>query len=187
MPYVGQTITEVFPTSISVDTATIATANISNQLTDANMPAGSMIQIVQTGAIANLTTTTKGSFVDTNYTLAITPSVSSHKILISWTIPWRITGAGSITRGGWKLVRTVAGGSAVDIFNTDDYVGMMQSRGSMTQWDNVYAGEFLDSPSTTSAVTYKYQFILNNDTSITSFQAHTNTRGGAMNLKEIVA
>ena len=32
MPYVGQTITDVFPTSISVDTATIATANISNQL-----------------------------------------------------------------------------------------------------------------------------------------------------------
>tara|TARA_R110000822_G_C15121428_1_gene474044 strand:- start:219 stop:737 length:519 start_codon:yes stop_codon:yes gene_type:complete len=156
-------------------------------LADSNMPAGSMIQIVQTGAIANLTTTTKGSFVDTNYTLAITPSVSSHKILISWTIPWRITGGGSITRGGWKLVRTVAGGSAVDIFNTDDYVEMMQSRGSMTQWDNVYAGEFLDSPSTTSAVTYKYQFILNNDTSITSFQAHTNTHGGAMNLKEIVA
>ena len=37
MGYIGQKITTVFPTSISVDTATITTANISNQLTDANM------------------------------------------------------------------------------------------------------------------------------------------------------
>ena len=91
MPYVGQTITDVFPTSINVDTATIATANISNQLTDANMSAGSAVQVVnvQTGALVTGSTTipvddtipqkTEGIEM---FTLAITPTNASNKLHI---------------------------------------------------------------------------------------------------------
>ena len=160
---------------------------VTNQFADANMSAGSMVQIVQTGTIANMVTTTKGSFVDTNYTLAITPSVSSHKVLIAWHLSWNITGTGQKTRGCFKLVRTVAGGSAVDILNTFEHDEMFQIRNTNNQWNNVYAGEFLDSPSTTNAVTYKFQVLLKNDSGITSFTVYPNTYGGVMNLKEIVA
>jgi len=91
MPYVGQTITDVFPTSINVDTATIATANISNQLTDANMSAGSVVQVVnvQTGAVATGTTTVPldDSIPQNNegtefMTLAITPTSATNKLRI---------------------------------------------------------------------------------------------------------
>jgi len=95
MPYVGQTITDVFPTSINVDTATIATANISNQLTDANMSAGSAVQVVnvETGNVATTTTTvpiddtipqiTEGAEF---MTLAITPTSATNKLMIQVSV-----------------------------------------------------------------------------------------------------
>ena len=105
MPYVGQTITDVFPTSINVDTATIATANISNQLTDANMSAGSAVQVVnvQSGAVATGTTAmplddtipqiTEG---DEYMTLAITPTSASNKLKIEVAINGASTSADEI-------------------------------------------------------------------------------------------
>ena len=62
--------------------ATITSATISNQLTDANMSAGSVVQVVSfvynSGQISNSTST----FADTGLTASITPSSSSNKILV---------------------------------------------------------------------------------------------------------
>ena len=129
MPYVGQTITDVFPTSINVDTATIATANISNQLTDANMSAGSAVQVVnvQSGAVATGTTAmplddtipqiTEG---DEYMTLAITPTSASNKLRIEVLV-----NCASSTTTDTKIalfVGTTANALSVsDIFGTADW------------------------------------------------------------------
>ncbi len=85
MGYLGNQITTVFPTSISVDTATIATANISNQLTDANMSAGSLLQVVNASTTTEVSTTSD-TFIDTGLTASITPSSTSSKILVLYTL-----------------------------------------------------------------------------------------------------
>jgi hypothetical protein len=151
MPYIGQTITDVFPTSINVDTATIATANISNQLTDANMSVGSALQVVQ-GSLGSEFSTASSSYVDTGLSVAITPSSSSSKIFIFASL-----GSAFIGKDG-----------------SEDAQGFFQIvRGSTSRYESKYRSydyggsgsfliapvfmSFLDSPSTTSATTYKIQ------------------------------
>ena len=140
MPYVGQTITEVFPTSISVDTATIATANIANQLTDANMSAGSVLQAV-TVAESNSFSTTSG-----NYNLiiskAITPSSTSSKILIMSVIH----GSAQVSNLTIRLAIHRDGTALTGQFN--NYAA---SAGFIAQAIPCIE---LDSPATTSEVTY---------------------------------
>ena len=150
-----------------------------------NKANGSILQMIQAPVTDNMITTTKGSFVDTNYVLNITPTSSGSKVLIDWTCPWNITGTGAKTRGAWKLVRTVTGGATTTILNTYDYDEQLQIRNTNNQWNQVYAGHFLDSPNTTAVVEYKFQIILKNDSGITSFTVYPSTYGGAMNLKEI--
>ena len=86
-----------------------------------NKANGSILQMIQSPVTDNMITTTKGSFVDTNYVLNITPTSSGSKVLIDWTCPWNITGTGAKTRGQWKLVRTVTGGAATTILNTFEF------------------------------------------------------------------
>ena len=158
MPYVGQTITEVFPTSISVDTATIATANISNQLTDANMSAGSVIQTIQTFK-NDVFATSSTSYVDvTGLTASITPSSSSNKILVLLRTTQSVYGDGFIKA---KLLR---GSTDIAVANGKDYFTFNYPSRSGTD-TNIYIAhgsqhlDFLDSPSSTSSTTYKVQIL----------------------------
>jgi len=171
MPYVGQTITEVFPTSINVDTATIATANISNQLTDANMSAGSVLQVVQTQTTTPADSTS-ATFADTTLTANITPSSTSNKILVI-VDHTNVQKTGS-TQAGIKLLR----GSTV--IRESRYLASTQE--STRNHISVQILE-LDSPSSTSQITYKTQY--NNEQATGTVSLQAGNQESTMTLMEI--
>lgn len=118
---------------------------VTNQFSDANMSAGSVIQIIQASTTTEVGSTSS-SFVDSGLTATITPSSTSSKIFILYTQHQFINqGAGEsrikLLRGSTELLTT-----GYMIFNGGSSV--------MAQGTHHY----LDSPSTTSATTYKVQF-----------------------------
>tara|TARA_R100001129_G_scaffold54758_1_gene37678 strand:- start:437 stop:976 length:540 start_codon:yes stop_codon:yes gene_type:complete len=151
MGYIGQTITDVFPTSISVDTATITTANISNQLTDANMSAGSILQVKQSVfAHASGMSTSNTSMTTTGHTIAITPSSSSSKILLSNTTSLYNSAGNNVKI---SITRNHSGISETDLGTaTDQGFTQLHASGATTGCGGAIV--FLDSPSTTNEITY---------------------------------
>jgi len=147
MGYLGNQITTVFPTSISVDTATIATANISNQLTDANMSAGSVIQVI-TATDSTERTTTSTSFVTASNTLvvSITPSSASNKIFVTCSMSYRTPG------GTYSFYPTLYRDSTNLASITHGFGNLFDA----TSYNYSHATlQVLDSPNTTSQITYQ--------------------------------
>jgi len=108
------------------------------------MPVGSVIQVVNV-TLSTQASTTSASFIDSGLSASITPTSSTSKILVivSQTI---YNGSGTNSGGETQLLRNstsiiVEGWSA---YKTDEF----------------YRSNFnhLDSPATTSSVTYKTQF-----------------------------
>ena len=151
----------------TVDAGTLATNSVTaaklevSAITATDLPAGSVLQIVQ-----EIWTTAAGSTVEDTWTdllsLAITPSSSSSKIYAMYSI----SAAGqSGQRGGFRLAR----GSTP--------LGIATSFGNRTAAGNAFMGNsdnnhdnhvffYLDSPSTTSATSYKVQFHSENTTQV---------------------
>ena len=116
---------------------------------------GKILQVVQT-VKNDVFSSASASFVDvTGMSVAITPSSSSNKVLIITNFSTSHSAANSL---GVKLVR-----DTTDIFIADDSDGGL--RKYVTSWR--YGGgaaravtqsfQYVDSPSTTSATTYKLQ------------------------------
>ena len=118
---------------------------VTNQFAVGNMAAGSIIQIINASTTTEVATTSS-SFSDTGLTASITPSSTSSKIFILFTLQQfiNVTGATSdikLLRGSTELLTT-------------GY--MVYNGGSTVMAQGTH--HFLDSPSTTSATTYKVQF-----------------------------
>jgi len=145
---------------------------------DLQMPAGHILQTKQSGTFDTLTFTSTNTWTDTNMSLAITPSTTSNKILISVTQPLRVYGSSNaVQRGALRLLR----GSTV-IWNTSEEKEQIQNRDAGTQ-HNAFATIFqLDSPSTTSSVTYKVQAILESGGGM---NVYTSGAGAKMILQEV--
>ena len=114
-------------------------------LTAAEMPAGSVLQIVSdiyTGS--NDISTTSTSYVDTQLSVAITPKFANSKILIQMVMN---TQSPSGSRGESKIMR----GST--LLTGYSWIGPNDTH---ENW-GVNAGTWIDSPNTTSAITYKVQ------------------------------
>ena len=112
---------------------------------------GKILQVKQTFK-NDTASTSSGSFADiSGFTVSITPSATSSKILYTGGLYL----AGSSSEANFRLKRTI-GGTATDISVSsvldDDADGSFAHGGGSR-----YAGhsfEFLDSPNTTSAITY---------------------------------
>lgn len=120
------------------------------QLTSAVMPAGSVIQTV------NYTNTTEvqtasSTFTDTGQTITFTPTSATSKILILWTVAGCFKNS-SNTYMRLKLVR-----NSTDLAQIEGAVGYSNDNAE----NNVGASSisYLDSPATTSPVTYKIQYL----------------------------
>lgn len=131
-------------------TSTGTLASSSRGITKASLPTGSILQVVQTVKTDTFTTSST-TFVDiTGMSASITPTSSTSKILVRVDLKWTIYGHGSIylLRNGTKIYFGDASG--------------IQTQSSLHAYAADYnlaygAIEFLDSPATTSAVTYKLQ------------------------------
>lgn len=130
------------------------TSTFGGAITANNVGAGNVLQVVnaQYGTLASSTSST---YADTGLTATITPSFTSSKILIiiNHTGLAKVTNATGVNL---KLVR-----NSTDLYVFDIDIGEQYT----SAW-NVVGGSgtsYLDSPSTTSAVTYKTQFASNNN------------------------
>ena len=122
-----------------------------NGLVSGANSAGGIIQIQQGTLTAPASTSTSGSFTDTGLTCAITPTSATSKVFCMVSLGSISQPAG--TSVGFRLVRG----------STD--IGMPDSTALQSGFTNVYDPDgqflasasfnFLDSPATTSATTYK--------------------------------
>lgn len=141
------------PTIISGDTGV-------NQITagaieKADLPAGSVLQVVQTVKTDTFSTTSTLTYVDvTGVSVSITPTSSASKVLVTVTL----SGSGNSGASG-LLIRLVRNSTAIYV---GDSAGsrIQATTTNMTSDNNLaqaIAFTFLDSPATTSATTYKVQ------------------------------
>ena len=146
---------------MAVSTIPLASA-VSGSLPDGSAPSGSVIQVVSTN-FAGTFSTNSGSWTNiTGFNVSITPSNANNKILIQLMVQ---IGSGS----GWtglNLIRQVSGQSDVKLnigstaasnrqpasFGNDQPSGNHTTEGT-----NVESLVYLDSPNTTSTVTYQLQ------------------------------
>jgi hypothetical protein len=127
---------------------TIALSNQLSGMTSASMPSGSVIQIVH-GESTTQVGSTSSTYADTGLTAAITPSSTSSKILV--TVHQSGLGKDSNnTRIGIAVLR-----GSTNIGLVSGQAGFTGS--TAINFIATASGEFLDSPSSTSAVTYKTQ------------------------------
>lgn len=116
---------------------------------------GSVLQVVQ-GISTSHETISTSAWTATNASATITPKSSSSKILVQVTGSIRTYNTGGTSaRGAWRLYRDIAGGGYNRVgthqmsHSSNDYGGS----GSLN--DIPFHIQYLDNPSTTSAVTYK--------------------------------
>jgi hypothetical protein len=117
---------------------------------------GRVLQVVQT-VKTDTFTTSSGSFTDvTGLTVSITPTSSSSKILVLYDVGLSCqNGTGApirMLRGSTVIYAGDAAGSRP--------LGLAQMDGASSQY-SIYrvSGTFLDSPATTSSITYKFQIL----------------------------
>lgn len=139
---------------------------------------GKVLQVV-TASYSTQTATTSTSYVDTGLSASITPSATTSKVLVMYSVNlMRNNGSDvdsqsflTIDRGGTKL----GGDIAVENYN----------QGTNSQLINPFSWNYLDSPSSTSSLTYKVQ-MKSNQSSITT-TAQTGSRPSQIILMEIGA
>jgi len=180
-------ITSVSNTAISglIQAAQIGSANASvinaGTLAGARLPAGSVLQVVQTVKSDTFSTSTGGaSPVDvTGLSLTITPTSASNKVLVSFSI--NLSGSDSSTHG----VQLLRDSTPLALGDGAGSRPRMTVSGGLTytptsQWNaQVLTFQFLDSPATTSATTYKLRLVGNG--SATTFVNRTGRDSNTTN------
>ena len=113
---------------------------------------GQVIQLVHTSyATENALTNT--TWADTNLQLSITPKFNTSKIYVLYIMQFRIYSPNSDTGLGFRLLRN---GTVIEqaVTTYDNYI---YDGGGQTEYRGQDTETYLDSPATTSALTYKIQ------------------------------
>lgn len=142
-------ITLAAPNTNSDNTFTFPDATGTAMLTDtgvttSQLPTGTVLQVVY-GSDTTYQTTTSTTFVETGVTADITPSSTSSKILILMNLNGIHTNAAN-TYAVSALFRDGSNITAID--------AIVGYTGTTNPGGGVIAGTYLDSPSTSSSVTY---------------------------------
>ena len=121
---------------------------------------GGIIQVKQTVKTDTFNIDSE-TFTDiTGLSVSITPTRSDSKIMVSYS---GCGGSGQNRVGHIRLARVIGGTTTTDIFVGDQGATTSQARASSsfvqtnTYYVSSFSGTFIDSPSTTDAVTYKLQ------------------------------
>jgi hypothetical protein len=138
-----------FTLSLPTNTGTILT-----NATTAGFPAGSVLQVVSATSSTEVTINS-GSFTDTGLSVSITPASASNKILVLASSIVDVRSSGTQTGVAIRLVRDstslfsdTADGSLFINAATASSFTIIKSRIPVV---------YLDSPNTTSSITYKIQ------------------------------
>ena len=145
----------------------------------ATLPAGSVLQVVQS-TTNTATTTTSTSFIDTALTATITPSSASNKIVILTQGNLYMTNNGYNTYAVLNIVRDttliMSNGFAVDAGSS---IGPVSCNSSVLNWVDTTHGS-------TSALTYKVQVRLGQTTYSASATYNKNIGFGGANYAQMI-
>jgi len=187
--YIGKAVGTINPASGSVGTGELSATGTKNATTflrgdNTFASSGKILQVVQTSKTDTFSTTST-SFTDvTGLSVAITPSSTSSKVLVMVSSNTSTSGGNN---GMMKLVR-----GSTDIFigdaDSSHAQASIQSRLNDTNSSLTLAFNFLDSPSTTSATTYKLQYKVQAGTgTINKTQADSDNSSIARTASSIIA
>jgi hypothetical protein len=160
-----------FPDSSVQNTSAI----VSGYVPYANLPAGSVLQVVQ-GSTSTGVSSASSTFADTGLTATITPKSATSKILVLISHPENYKNSGSSTTAlGLRLLRN---GTEVILFNSD-----VAYTGTTILYYFSASYNYLDSPASSSALTYKTQF--RSTYSTASVNVQSNSVPSTITLMEI--
>ena len=134
---------------------TITIPNTTGTLALTSDSFGKVLQVV-TAETTTGTTSTSTTYSDTTLTGSITPSATSSKVLVLISQQYNFYATNTtFIKAGIKLVRTISA-TDTDLWETSGFT-LNSGSGSAAQWGGVLPITILDSPSTTSSITYKTQ------------------------------
>jgi hypothetical protein len=186
-------ITLAAPAVAGTNTITLP-ASTGTILTTTAPKAGNVIQVVSVGYGTQVTSTST-TYADTGLSASITPSSASSKILVLVAqgvnpVGGQAVGYGYQTSAGVQLLR----GATVLLTPTSDSGGKYSTgfgtgaaplSGAIVQW-SIVSMNYLDSPATTSSVTYKTQFAMGTS-GMGAVYANDAAGGSYITLMEIAA
>ena len=129
------------------NTGTMLTS--ASSITASQLPAGSVLQVVQ-GTLTTSASTTSTSYTDTGLTVSITPTSASSKVMVFV----HLNGCGNNNASYNGFAQLVRDSTAIG--NTSDDLSMFWQGSTFRTGSFVI--NWLDSPATTSSTTYKVQF-----------------------------
>ena len=140
-------------------TITLPSTADGTMLTTTNPKTGNIIQVVSTTKTDTTSTNTSGSFTDiSGMSVSITPSSTSSKILILISLG-SISSSASGIAVGFKLLRdSTAVGNSSSTSGRSGFTNIYTGGGTGDEYIISASHSFLDSPSSTSALTYKIQW-----------------------------
>jgi hypothetical protein len=115
---------------------------------------GSVLQVVQASTTTRVQIT-NSTYTDTNLTATITPSSSSSKILVLVSQNIGTFNSSNVgTSGNLRIVR-----DSTTVFTSENVISVVAALGNASELRlaGQYSLNYLDSPNTTSATTYKTQ------------------------------
>jgi hypothetical protein len=148
----GNVVLATSPTLVTPALGTPSAINLTNAtgLGYGAMPAGSVLQVVQYSTESTVSTTSS-SFTDvTSFSLSITPKFSTSKILVLTTLNGVYHNAAANQAASFRVLR-----GATQIAVT---LNVSYSNTSIDWQSSSTCLNYLDSPATTSATTYKLQW-----------------------------
>jgi len=145
-----------------IDTAAIATDAIeaaqlkSDAIAVGDLPTGSIIQVTQGTIKTDNFSVTSATFTDSGLEVSITPTSTSSKILVQFTGCIRVYNtSGQNAYAYWRIYRKIGSGSyaRLDLHQFTHRILDYGNSGAIS--DIPMHCQYLDDPSTTSAVSYK--------------------------------
>ena len=138
-------------TTDTLTNKSIAATQLTGTIAASVLPAGSVLQVVQ-GSTSTQVTNATSTFADTGLTATITPKFSTSKILVATNQNGAgkagatlATGVGVQLLRGASVIQVIEVIAAYNNSTTENFIGSVSF-------------QYLDSPATTSATTYKIQF-----------------------------
>lgn len=136
--------------------ASLAASKLTGQVPDANAPSGSVIQVVNALANSPVTIATT-TYTDIGLSASITPVSTSSKVFVLVRVPFNTVRGGSITNA-WASIRLLRNGSAIEPIPGSTYEqGINYGDTVWGDFRSIAILQSLDSPSSTSSVTYSVQ------------------------------
>jgi microcystin-dependent protein len=149
----------------------------SGTVSSARLPSGTILQVVESFRTSSVTVSGQYTYADTGLSVTITPRSSSSR--------FRLTGnlIASCSGSGWVFMRFVRNSTVVG----NGTIGSSINHNSVTYITDIgriepLNGSFIDSPNTTSSITYKIQFATFTGTAILNRRSADLLFGGYSNL-----